>query len=576
MARAISLHIGLNEVDPAVYGSKLELSGCVNDANDLSKIAEKQGYTPTILLNNQATAANIIEQISQNAQALQNGDIFLLTYSGHGSSIPDSTGDEADGQDESWVFYDRQFLDDELYNLWLNFREGVRVFVLSDSCNSGTMLKSVMLTQKLKKTKSAMSTILKNFDKDVFETGATKAAVKKKIKLMPASISYKNYTENLDHYREIQNMFRGVKSQEPAASIILISGCQDDEFSYDYGTNGLFTSKVKETWNRGSFDGTHNRFHTDIAQKVSANQTDQNPNFMVLGKHTSTFAQNKPFIVNAPGWPIATTDGGTGTTSGGTSTDTSSGGTPTQQYPSVNPPASWNINDGQPVINVNKGNNNYYYIEIVNNEQLFDYTYWNDNGNAQNSFFSWNDSSVSNRLTGDRFTIPVHAWNQLKNSEGLYVRIGTTSSSNESEWENHMVSESAMTGSGQHAPFMHLIGSTVDSDTTDPGTQPGSTGPSITDTEQEDNIQISDSVGFRGENKYNDVLLVQSKLNLVPISEGGPSIPLVEDGLYGSKTRNAITRFQREQDLTSSGKIEPGDTTFILLKLKSGTVRIHA
>jgi peptidoglycan hydrolase-like protein with peptidoglycan-binding domain len=139
-----------------------------------------------------------------------------------------------------------------------------------------------------------------------------------------------------------------------------------------------------------------------------------------------------------------------------------------------------------------------------------------------------------------------------------------------------MVSESAMTGSGQHAPFMHLIGSTVDSDTTDPGTQPGSTGPSITDTEQEDNIQISDSVGFRGENKYNDVLLVQSKLNLVPISEGGPSIPLVEDGLYGSKTRNAITRFQREQDLTSSGKIEPGDTTFILLKLKSGTVRIHA
>ena len=191
MARAISLHIGLNEVDPAVYGSKLPLSGCVNDAIDLSKIAEKQGYIPTILLNNQATAANIIEQISQNAQTLQNGDIFLLTYSGHGSSIPDSTGDEADGQDESWVFYDRQFLDDELYNLWLCFNEGVRVFVLSDSCNSGTMLKSIIQSQKFKKSKSTFSTIVKNFDKDVLSIVDTKSVVSKKIKLMPASISYK-------------------------------------------------------------------------------------------------------------------------------------------------------------------------------------------------------------------------------------------------------------------------------------------------------------------------------------------------------------------------------------------------
>lgn len=575
MARAISLHIGLNEVDPAVYGSKLPLSGCVNDANDLSKIAEKQGYTPTILLNNQATAANIIEQISQNAQTLQNGDIFLLTYSGHGSSIPDSTGDEADGQDESWVFYDRQFLDDELYNLWLNFREGVRVFVLSDSCNSGTMLKSMVQSQKFKKTKSTFSTIVKNFDKDVFSTGSKKSASDKKIKLMPASTSYKNYTENLDRYREIQNMYRGVKSNDPAASIILISGCQDHEFSYDYGTNGLFTSKVKETWNSGNFNGTHNRFHSDIAQKVTSNQADQNPNFMTLGKNISVFSQNKPFIVNAPGWPITVISGGTGTSTDGSTTDVTSGTTTTNQQPSVNAPASWNINDGQPVIDIVKGSNNYYYIEIVDNEQLFDYTYWSDNGNAQNSFFSWNDSSVSNRLTSERFTIPVHAWNQLKNSEGLYIRIGTTSSSNETEWENHMVSESAMSGSGQHAPFMHLIGTAADVEN-GPVPNTGITGPHDGDVESEGYTQISDSVGYQGENKYNDVLLVQAKLNLVPISEGGPTTPLVEDGLYGSKTRNAITRFQREQNLTSSGKIEPGDSTFILLVLKSGSVRIYA
>ncbi|NNG09108.1 MAG: peptidoglycan-binding protein, partial [Arenibacter sp.] len=357
--------------------------------------------------------------------------------------------------------------------------------------------------------------------------------------------------------------------------IILISGCQDHEFSYDYGTNGLFTSKVKETWNTGNFNGTHNRFHSDVAQKVTSNQADQNPNFMTLGKNISVFSQNKPFIVNAPGWPITVISGGTDTSTAGSNTGVTSGTTTTNQQPSVNAPASWNINDGQPVIDIIKGSNNYYYIEIVNNEQLFDYTYWSDNGNAQNSFFSWNDSSVSNRLTSEQFTIPVHAWNQLKNSEGLYIRVGTTSSSNETEWENHMVSESAMSGSGQHAPFMHLIGTTVEVES-GPVPNTNITGPHDGDVESEGYSQISDSVGYQGENKYNDVLLVQAKLNLVPISEGGPTTPLVEDGLYGSKTRNAITRFQREQNLTSSGKIEPGDSTFILLVLKSGSVRIYA
>ncbi len=66
------------------------------------------------------------------------GDIYFLTYSGHGGQVPDTNGEgESDSSDETWLAYDRQIVDDELYELWAKFKPGVRIVVLSDSCHSG-------------------------------------------------------------------------------------------------------------------------------------------------------------------------------------------------------------------------------------------------------------------------------------------------------------------------------------------------------------------------------------------------------------------------------------------------------
>jgi hypothetical protein len=125
MARGRSLHIGLNRIDPAHYGSDGALGGCLNDARDMGALAESQGYDPRIsLLDDKATVSAVKAAINEASAALEAGDIFLMTYAGHGGQVPDTNGDEGsdelggagDAKDETWCLFDRMLIDDELYS----------------------------------------------------------------------------------------------------------------------------------------------------------------------------------------------------------------------------------------------------------------------------------------------------------------------------------------------------------------------------------------------------------------------------------------------------------------------------
>ena len=55
-ATAISLHIGLNGVNPDAYsGWAGPLAACEFDANDMAALATRQGIKPTVLLTKKAT-----------------------------------------------------------------------------------------------------------------------------------------------------------------------------------------------------------------------------------------------------------------------------------------------------------------------------------------------------------------------------------------------------------------------------------------------------------------------------------------------------------------------------------------
>ncbi len=114
--KGIALHIGLNRVDPIHYaGWKGELAACENDARDVETIARSRGFVTQSLFTRAATSTALLDGIEKAAKELVEDDFFLLTYSGHGGQINDATSDEPDGLDETWVLYDREIVDDELY-----------------------------------------------------------------------------------------------------------------------------------------------------------------------------------------------------------------------------------------------------------------------------------------------------------------------------------------------------------------------------------------------------------------------------------------------------------------------------
>ena len=193
MTKGISLNIGLNSVDPNHYsGWDGQLAGCENDANDLAKVAAGSNFEVKKLLTKDATVENVKNGIQNAAKALNSGDYFLLSYSGHGGQLPDinkdeRTIDQKDRYDETWCLYDREFVDDELNVSLREFVEGVRIFVLSDSCHSGTVTKGERIKDKL-----GIDTFITNVD----ETG-------KKYRFAPREVLTKTYQANKGLYDEI-------------------------------------------------------------------------------------------------------------------------------------------------------------------------------------------------------------------------------------------------------------------------------------------------------------------------------------------------------------------------------------
>lgn len=289
--RGWSLHLGLNSVSPKHYdGWSGDLVACESDARDMASIATAQGLQPTVLLSKKATRAAVLAALRKAAQALKGGDLFVLSFSGHGGQVPDVTGEETDKQDETWCLFDCQLIDDELYLELGRFAKGVRILVLSDSCHSGTVTRAAPVPT---------------------QPG-------RQARMLPPAIARRTYEQHKAFYDRLQHDVAKVAGKsgqvDPDAvlaslgtassrltqiagelqpAIVLISGCQDNQTSMDGEHNGLFTENLLRVWKSGRFEGDHRLFHAKIRAGMPPSQS---PRLYVLGR-AAAFLKQRPFTL---------------------------------------------------------------------------------------------------------------------------------------------------------------------------------------------------------------------------------------------------------------------------------------
>jgi len=267
-----ALCVGINNYP----GTGSDLCGCLNDAADWAAVATTFDMSVAKLTDHQATKAAILQALTDRITQMQKDDILLFTFSGHGTQVPDPSGDEPDGMDEALCahdcFVDGLIYDDELWQLFRRKPVGAQIIMISDSCHSGSVARVIGAPIAVKDSQrryiphqllpeSAKQRTQPKADTPLLTTSPTNGA----------------------------NWLKARTSEKVPWPVLLLSGCQDHEYSYDAWikgrANGAMTYYAVRTLN-----------HT-IKAKPNATYTDW---FLALRKHLpSTDYPQTPRLVGS-------------------------------------------------------------------------------------------------------------------------------------------------------------------------------------------------------------------------------------------------------------------------------------
>ncbi len=244
--------IGINDYP----GTQNDLSGCVNDANDWAAELTRRGFSTVKLLDNQATLAGMRAALRNLIGAAAEGDTLVITYSGHGTWVPDSSGDEPDGRDEALCPYDigtaGPLMDDEIRTLFAGRAAGVRILLISDSCHSGSVIRGA---------------------EDDLDPGGARA------RFLPLS-DWMQEGELPPTNLRAPALVSGLRR---TGGDLLLAGCMDHEFSYDTSfqgrPNGAFTYYALKTLKERK-PATYDAWFNAIARFLPNGKLSQHPQIL--------------------------------------------------------------------------------------------------------------------------------------------------------------------------------------------------------------------------------------------------------------------------------------------------------
>jgi hypothetical protein len=258
MAKA--LNIGINKYpDPANW-----LKGCVNDARDWRAFLAGRGFSVApMLLDSQATKKNILAAMTKLVRSLQPNETGVITFSGHGTWMPDMNGDEPDGRDEALCPYDMDedtvVLDDEIHNILLDRDLKSRVVLLTDSCHSATVFRFVGRPNVKLRARYLPPT---NFVKS--------GSKLQQISEIEASSRVKEITGIHPTNRSLKN-------------VLHFGGCNDKSYSYDAlfnkRFNGAFSYLALQLLRGYSTMPNYSTFFNAVRKKLPNDEYPQTPHF---------------------------------------------------------------------------------------------------------------------------------------------------------------------------------------------------------------------------------------------------------------------------------------------------------
>ena len=159
-----ALLVGINDYHPEAKVTPLR--GCVNDVTAMQAYLKKKfqgSENITTLVNEKASRENVINGFKKTliGKHVEEGDIVLFFYSGHGSTSPTAPefaalGNDTRETDETLVLYDSRLkngsdlADKELALLLAAVNQSANIIVILDSCHSGSATRNVAKADEIK------------------------------------------------------------------------------------------------------------------------------------------------------------------------------------------------------------------------------------------------------------------------------------------------------------------------------------------------------------------------------------------------------------------------------------------
>jgi hypothetical protein len=251
--KGLALHFGINAVDPDEYPPLTVLKGAENDARlmtDLSCSLNYRGISltqpsallphPVPVVGPAVTRQTILDSIVLAASKMEHGDIVLISFAGHGGQVSNErpVTAENDGMDDYLCAFDGPVLDDELADRWQCFPEGVRIVVVVDACNSGTITE-----------------VPPGLHPDSKNGHAGHAL---RVRGLTPAQSKDVFARHRELFDREAALIPG-EPRQPPSPIVLLAACDERGTTYDGDSQGAFTTNLMRVWNKGAFRGTHQR-----------------------------------------------------------------------------------------------------------------------------------------------------------------------------------------------------------------------------------------------------------------------------------------------------------------------------